>query len=385
MVINTDTSQVVDRKVKTRNARNRRVTGDKTQRNIRQSHSMNIFDVTPKPQLPVTVKKSQSDINQKLKSQCEEDEEKDVADCSPRKIREDLELGLSELMSRAQALALSTELQEANTRCQLLTVNLDQTENFKEYSQPSPKDTSPSDGITIESEPLVRRRLSSINGAVGSIDNDRNRQHGDMDSNKEEFNKKHLKQEVAIKMSRKLILDKIECEKDRAIERSRHHSDLTSEELDELYRLPTDHLSLNRDLSNQSLKNRQVKNTRGRRVMSSWRGQDRDRLKEERFLEGACGGYEQSPDHSDHSEPEDILNSILSEHAATVEAAPMARTRSLYDIDISLDVLPTINQEQTRDPLSSPESPPSPSGGRSGARPKKSPKKQRALWRETKT
>ena len=205
-------------------------------------------------------------------------------------------------------------------------------------------------------------------------------------------------------VSRKLILDKIETEKRRGRRRrsgsGARLAGLTSEELDELYRLPTEHLRKDRQAGGGGERNsrstapadRNHHHHRHRHHShDSYATGGRHALTDDDWayrgdVEGACGG-------TDYYCYDDMM---MTTHATgidfDVDSVPPVATRR--PIELSPAVGTTLQFEDfvdtspadvglprrrygvvARDNSSSPESP---AGLQSGARPKKSPKKHRA-------
>lgn len=209
------------------------------------------------------------------------------------------------------------------------------------------------------------------------------------DSNKysgDEFDKKQkLKsQSETVQLSRKLILDKIESEKKSQQQRmSCMSGDLTSEEFDELYRLPTEHLRKDKS------RNERVRHRHSHEWPRCGRHPDdsSDRYgyyKDDRLqTEGACGGHDYCDDMQasfSRSSIEFDLDPYLPE--VVIE---QSQTLTLDEPELSSAadlrfVRPAGTGVTTnRDASSSPESPASPRTIQTGARPKKSPKKHRAV------
>ena len=203
--------------------------------------------------------------------------------------------------------------------------------------------------------------------------------------------------------SRKLILDKIETEKRRGRRRrsgsGARLTGLTSEEFDELYRLPTEHLrkdrqgGAERNSRSTAPTDRSHHHHRHRHHShDSYAGGGRHALTDDDRsyrgdVEGACGG-------TDYYCYDDM---VMTAHTTAApefdtDTAPAHATRRPVDLSAGVGPLqlhdfadaspPDVGLPRrcygvvARDNSSSPESPAS---LQSGARPKKSPKKHRAL------
>lgn len=212
-----------------------------------------------------------------------------------------------------------------------------------------------------------------------NIPEDSNKYSGDEFDEKQKL-KSHSE---SVQLSRKLILDKIESEKKSQQQRmSRMGGDLTSEEFDELYRLPTEHLR--KDKSH----NERVRHRHSHEWPRCGRHPDdsSDRYgyyKDDRLhTEGACGGHDYYDDMQasfSRSSIEFDLDPYLPE--VVIERS---QTLSLDEPELSSADLRFVRPAGTsvttnRDASSSPESPASPRTIQTGARPKKSPKKHRAV------
>ncbi len=389
---------------------------------------------------------------QKKKGEEEEEGEKDVADCSPRKIREDLEIGMCELQQyhksnvntdavmNSSLIAVTTG-DDSSTNNQITTlmshlggsssrlcrrasfssgnvesvsgmipvqdlVNLEHSDNLSDHSTTDSNVERENSPVDLAALQLLQMEISSFHLGRGLGPS-----HQDPNIKDDANAKQQLKAEKLEKtsISRKLILDKIETEKEKEAETAQDHSTLTNEEYDELYRLPTAHLDKDLDCASERFKkekhwaklrqeyhkvrrahrrtsvhhhNRSNNLTQSVRVHQ----EINERLKGERLphhsLEGACGGYDHFSDHSDHSETDEIIHGILSDSSychpsGDISIHNQGAAGTVGNIELRIGSLP--QHISSVDPLSSPESPPSPPNSRSGARPKKSPKKQRAL------
>lgn len=202
-------------------------------------------------------------------------------------------------------------------------------------------------------------------------------------------------------VSRKLILDKIETEK-RCGRRRRSGSGarmtgLTSEEFDELYRLPTEHLRKERQGGGERNSRSTAPSDRNHHhhrhrhhSHDSYAAGGRHALTDDDWayrgdVEGACGG-------ADYYCYDDMMMSHATGIEFDIDSHPLCPTRRPLDLsatvgtsqfDDFIDTSPSdvaVSRRRcgvvTRDNSSSPESPAS---LQSGARPKKSPKKHRAL------
>jgi hypothetical protein len=154
-------------------------------------------------------------------------------------------------------------------------------------------------------------------------------------------------------------------------------SEKNDEDLDEMYRLPTEHLRRednNRDYSNQRLKHKHLSKIHVQQLLRY-----RDEINELNRLreDGACGGYEEE-------EGEEILGEGIILTSTSPAASPLA---GLYTdrltIQLSEQSLLTTRTRAVTDGFSSPEEQPSSPRQQqqpnTGARPKKSPRKQKAL------
>jgi hypothetical protein len=267
-----------------------------------RQHSPNIFNVSHETHSSVERRKS--------REKCDEDE-KDVVEMSEEKIAEDLALLENIPKAPAEHSELKKEAVEGHA----------------------------------DSNRLRPRRPSGKSGP----------------SKKESVLQANRKQLMAA--SRKLIMDKIKSEKEwRRQQQSHRHTTLTDEELDELYRLPTDHLRHDKDYSNQRIREK----LQGSQHANEGLGDP---------YEGACGGgdcYEYGSVTSD-----DEIELELSSQTPLIlhfNEVPVVPRNALRPCDQHPS--PVTLSSQRQEVCSSPEVPPSP---RSGARPKKSPKKQRAL------
>ena len=202
-------------------------------------------------------------------------------------------------------------------------------------------------------------------------------------------------------VSRKLILDKIETEKRRGRRRrsgsGARLTGLTSEEFDELYRLPTEHLRKDgqgggeRNSRSTAPTDRSYHHHRHRHHShDSYAGGGRHALTDDDWAyrgdaEGACGG-------TDYYCYDDMMMSHTTGLEFDADSTPAHTTRRPVDFSAGVGALqldefldtspPDVGLPRrcygvvARDNSSSPESPAS---LQSGARPKKSPKKHRAL------
>ena len=202
-------------------------------------------------------------------------------------------------------------------------------------------------------------------------------------------------------ISRKLILDKIETEK-RCGRRRRSGSGarmtgLTSEEFDELYRLPTEHLRKERQGAGERNSRSTAPGDRNHHhhrhrhhSHDSYAAGGRHALTDDDWayrgdVEGACGG-------SDYYCYDDMMMSHAAAIDIDIDSHPPYPSRRPLDLSATvgpsqfedfIDTSPSdvaVSRQRcgvvARDNSSSPESPAS---LQSGARPKKSPKKHRAL------
>lgn len=205
------------------------------------------------------------------------------------------------------------------------------------------------------------------------------------------------------RVSRKLILDKIETEKCRGRRRrsgsGARLTGLTSEEFDELYRLPTEHLRKDRQGGAERNSRSTAPTDRNHHHRHRHHSHDsyangggRHALTDDDWayrgdMEGACGG---STDYY-------CYDDMVMSHATTgiefdFDSAGPHHTRRPFDLTAAVGAVPFDELADpspadaslprrcygviARDNSSSPESP---AGLQSGARPKKSPKKHRAL------
>lgn len=207
------------------------------------------------------------------------------------------------------------------------------------------------------------------------------------DSNKYSCDDADSKQKLksdseAVQLSRKLILDKLESEKKSQRAMSRMAGNLTSEEFDELYRLPTEHLRKDKSQNDRIRQRHSHEWPRcGRHPDDSV-----DRYgyyKEDRLhAEGACGGHDYYDDMQ-ASFPRSSIEFDLDPLYPETTAEPPNQALPLDDPDLLADlrfVRPAGHgTTPNRETSSSPESPASPRTVQTGARPKKSPKKHRAV------
>ena len=152
-------------------------------------------------------------------------------------------------------------------------------------------------------------------------------------------------------------------------------------DLDDMYRLPTEHLQSIRD---QDYSNERIKHKRMSKIQMQRLLRYRDEINElnERLREeggGACGGYEEVEDRLEI----DNSSVVLTGNTVVLQPATDIGTRLSMEVDIE-PVAGTQGQVEgtagTNDGFSSPEDQPSsPRQPHSGARPKKSPRQQKAL------
>jgi len=203
-------------------------------------------------------------------------------------------------------------------------------------------------------------------------------------------------------VSRKLILDKIETEKRRGRRRrsgsGARMTGLTSEEFDELYRLPTEHLRKERQGGGERNSRSTAPTDRNHHhhrhrhhSHDSYAAGGRHALTDDDWsyradVEGACGGG------ADYYCYDDMMMTHATGIEFDIDSAPPHPTRRPLDLSSGVgtlqfdDFIDTSLGDAgfprrrygvvTRDNSSSPESP---ACLQSGARPKKSPKKHRAL------
>ena len=202
-------------------------------------------------------------------------------------------------------------------------------------------------------------------------------------------------------VSRKLILDKIETEKRRGRRRrsgsGARLTGLTSEEFDELYRLPTEHLRKDRQGGGERNSRSTAPTDRNHHhhrhrhhSHDSYAAGGRHALTDDDWayrgdVEGACGGV-------DYYCYDDMMMAHPTGIDFDIDSSPPHPTRRPIDLSTGVGTLPlddfidssladsSVPRRRygvvVRDNSSSPESPAS---LQSGARPKKSPKKHRAL------
>ena len=356
--------------------------------------SPDIFHIEDRAVVPVAPRPSDP------KHKDDDDCEKDVAEISHRKLEEDLEVG--------NVNPKSTATSESQDLTRPLSLNVEDTENLKEFSQPSPKDTATCNSqsapnqhsnvynrCVISTTPHTRPLLAAPPraGAPQSRPSSAGSNH-DQDNlasqqkKVEMHEKQKLKEERSRTVCRKLILDKIQSEKNPNQNQPDQHPDLSSEEFDELYRLPTEHLRVDRDYSNHRLKQKLIAHTKTRPTRLREEINERRRKKEDLVYEGACGGAECLDEHSPQYDSDDTAQASVVH--LQVESPSVVLCPVSTDVDLELDVPQPLPQRDSlriasltstsgQDPLSSPEAPSSPRSARSGARPKKSPRKQRAL------
>ena len=155
--------------------------------------------------------------------------------------------------------------------------------------------------------------------------------------------------------------------------------------------IPTEHLRVDRDFSNNRLKKKIIAHTtKARPSRLRQEINERRRRKDDLTYEGACGGAECMDEHSPQYDSDDTAHAQASVQLQVVESPSVVLCPANTDVDLELDVPQPLPQRDSlritsltnasgHDPLSSPEAPSSPRSARSGARPKKSPRKQRAL------
>ena len=181
-------------------------------------------------------------------------------------------------------------------------------------------------------------------------------------------------------LKEKLVAEKSPCRKPLR----RHKADtkgrrkktkqqvLSSSEFDEMYRLPTEHLS--RDFSNERLKGHHVGKAHHNRINE----EINERLKEER-QHGACGGgddFQQGNNTDICVEPwlAEQYPYLCLEHSAVLLNRHLEN--ELRNSQISGSNI-EINPHHWSDSSHSPEQPSSPRANNAGARPKRSPRKQK--------
>jgi len=419
------------------------------------------IDRTPSPNILDLLGSTHSGPVGQVGKQCRElsesDGEKDVADISDKKVREDLEVGnvSVELLRRicdevvTGQVVLSTTPPTAHRLPDVEELRIvvdeniliptdDQNESFNELfnrnlqvsdhgpenlqwiyefwaENDSPSnDSLPSDSrgkgstTTFKDEALKKTngqvaahdKYSEDSNKLGVSDPEKTKNSGMgvMGISMENTASPHVDGPI----SRKLILDKIESEKRCGRRRrsgsgaSRMTSGLTSEEFDELYRLPTEHLRKDRGQGERNSRStapsdRSHNHHRHRPHShdSYASGGGRHALTDDDWayrgdVEGACGG-------ADYYCYDDMMMSSHGIDFDVADSHPPYPTRRPLDLSATFgntqyvdDLVESLPSDAVgfprrrcgvvaRDNSSSPESP------ISGARPKKSPKKHRAL------
>ena len=262
----------------------------------------------------------------------------------------------------------------------------DQSENYKEFSQLSPKNNATRNGPLA----VTRRRVMTSPRDV-NISSQRSPSAMAAESEKE----------------RKLLdyesegYSKFDSER-RENEKSKRSLTVglrskPSNDLDEMYRLPTEHLCYDRDYSNERIKHKRLSKAQ-KQYLVKYReeiNELNERLKEA-SLDGAVGGVDEPHDVLDarnvHSNQQRAAlklspgSSVGLEAAATNRLSPQVNRRQGIELANHQRMAVAASMERRRsttDGFSSPEDiPSSPRASfcsTAGARPKKSPRKQKAL------
>ena len=305
----------------------------------------------------------------------ESDNEKDVADISVKKKAEDEEI---ESMHSASSHLKQEELpvteegdcyrSDFAVDCyKELRVNLQVTENYKEYSQVSPKglEEKNNDRQSVVSNPSAKPKV-----CVQHKHSTRQSLEDNVQEKKllEFYNKQRLSSKFE---AEKKANEKIKKKRSGRNNRGSHNADL-----DEMYRLPTEHLCMDRDYSNERIKQRNLVKMQ-RQCLARYRdeiNEINERLKEA-SLDGAVGGVDISEEHQ-----HDLQHQHNHQHGIVVHEPGFRVLESDY-----LNNQRILEERQRRSEndtgLSSPEDHPSSprASFSSGARPKKSPRKQKAL------
>ena len=394
-----------------------------------------------------------SQVSKQRRENSESDGEKDVADISDEKMREDLEVGnvSVELLRRicddvvTGQVVLSTtppmahRLPEVNELLMISDENIsyptviDPEDSFNELfnrnlqmsghtsaDHPRTCDEQFAENDNHEDKPAKDSLPIDVDGKDGNWKKTPTDTHDKYseDSNKlglgdgdvgdktkfgteRDLLTENTSQSAARPVSRKLILDKIETEKRRGRRRrsgsGARMTGLTSEEFDELYRLPTEHLRKERQGGGERNSRSTAPNDRNHHhhrhrhhSHDSYASGGRHALTDDDWtyradVEGACGG-------TDYYCYDDMMMTHATGIDFDLDSAQMHPTRRPLDLSAGLGTLQfddfidsTLGDSGlprrrcgvvARDNSSRPESPAS---LQSGARPKKSPKKHRAL------
>lgn len=321
--------------------------------------------------------------NTRMKGRCyvrEEEDEKDVAEISEEKMEEDKELELlSTYDEKCQSQeGVSGETEDNPNYYSELRVNIENTENYKEYSQVA--NNKGGDNIPAAANQSAKPKITSNNNKYSSNNNNNS-------ANSDEF----LKERKLLEFYKnKSMLSKFEAEntENEKSRRRRNSRNGRNTDLDEMYRLPTEHLCLDRDYSNERIKQKQLAkmHRQQRQCLARYRdelNELNERLKEA-SLDGAVGGVDLTEEPSHNPDMHSYTRNIcISEPIYEHPGSTMLNRRFEVDIVNQHRLVGDCRQVNNNDGFSSPEElPSSPRASFSttaGARPKKSPRKQKAL------
>ena len=276
---------------------------------------------------------SESTTRSKRRGADDDDDEKDVAEPSLRKIEEDEELEgsitsgapLPEATDPSATSIIMASTQNVSDAAQgssqaplFVEINTDtESENFKEFSQISPKNRGESDNAGVPSREAHNQDRSvevrnlrvptSTNGARSRLIAGHTRSlNCDYD---EDFAKEKKLLDYEQCGFSKVDAEWQENEKNhkRRAQCNRNHN--TTSDLDEMYRLPTEHLRIDRDYSNERIKHKRLTKVQ-RQYLALYRdgiNEINERLKEA-TLDGAVGGED---DHVVHENAAHLHNTHL--------------------------------------------------------------------------